>query len=376
MQMHYDRNQFCLFYVLMQGLNFLFYALILGLEFFLCLFYILICYLEFFMKENNSQKRNVKKFILFVIKVTLVLLCAYYAYQGLFWYLWIYKDGPRAYDKAYQHALYLQYEQIKNPDRDNEIIFFGSSTCAFGIDVDTVKDITGENAQIFGIESAISPKFLMKQLKEIAKPGDTIVCIFDGGDDSSEDFITTCCAFEDNKEFLSEYMKRNSYDFDIHKPTLIWRKIYALSGSKLVESVRSKLSEKDQVYKLSSFDENGNMKPEKDACFVSDNVDPSVLFTMDDNTDDLITMFNEFDAWCKDNNIRFVIAYNMHPEGSIINDEASLLEYHEAMTKAFTAEIITTPLDGVLPVNNFFNSYFHLNNDGAREYSKRIAEKL
>lgn len=332
------------------------------------------------MKENSQNtetpKRNIKGFILFSVKLSLILATVYFAYQGLFWFLWTYENGPRAYDNAYQHALNLQYRQISDETRDNEIIFFGSSTCTFGIDVDTVKEVTGMNAQIFGIESAVSPLFLADTLKDIAKPGDTIVCIFDGGDASYEDFITVCCAFEDNKEFLEKYLERRGYDFNIQKPSLMWRKLYAMSGGKIVEGIRGKVSKKDQVYTLSSFDEHGNMLPNKEECFVSGDVEPSVLLTMDDVTPELIDMYNEFDTWCKENNIRFVIAYNMHPEGAFINDEVSIMEYHNALDSALSAEVITYPTDGLLPSDNFFNSYYHLNNAGAKEYSKRIALKL
>lgn len=324
----------------------------------------------------ETEKRQIKKFILFVVKLALFLVVAFYAYQGLFWFLWQYDKGPVAYDKAYQHALYRQYQQISDPNREPEIIFFGSSTCAFGIDVNAVKEVTGTNAQIFGMESAISPRFLTDELRLIAKPGDTIVCVFDGGDDGYADFITVCCAFEENKEFLDRFISNNGYFFELHKNSLIWRKLYSLSAGPLVDSVRSKFSKKDQVYNLASFDENGNMTIPRPECFLNDNVNPDVLLDFNDIAPELIDRYNDFNAWCIDNDIRFVIAYNMHPEGSLYNSDDEILEYHNKLSEALDAEIITYPTDGLLPPDNFYNSYYHLNSVGAREYSLRIARAL
>lgn len=323
-----------------------------------------------------EQKRQIKNFILFVVKLALVFGLAYLAYQGLFWFLWEYDNGPRAYKDSYQHALYLQYEQISNPDRENEIIFFGSSTCAFGIDTAAVKEVTGMNAQIFGIESAVSPVFLCNQLKDIAKPGDIICCIYDGGDDSGADFITVSCAFEDNKDWLKNYWLDHAYAYDLHKNSLCWRKLYALSVGGVVEDVRSRFSKKDQVYKLSSFDENGNMTLDRPECFVSSDVEPGLEYRIDDIDPDLTAFYNEFNSWCVENDIRFVVAYNMHPEGSYINDAESFKAFDDALENALDAEVITAPEDGLLPYDCFYNSYFHLNSKGAKEYSERIARKL
>ena len=79
--------------------------------------------------------RNIKGFIKFILKLSLIVAVAFGIYWALFWFLWIYKDGPRVYDQSYQHALLLQYNALEDEKRDNELIVFGASYVPFGIDV-------------------------------------------------------------------------------------------------------------------------------------------------------------------------------------------------------------------------------------------------
>lgn len=327
------------------------------------------------MSSENNKKLNIK-FPLFIIKMLLIIAFITGAFKLTFWFLWEYDNGPMAYDKSYQHALYLQNKQISNPDRDNEIIFFGSSTCAFGIDVDAVKEITGKDAQIFAIETAVAPDFLTWQLMRTAKAGDTVCYIFDKDTGAKADFITICCAFEEDKEFLKEYFNKDGYSYSLHKTTLIWRKLYALTAGPLVEKVRTKISSKDQVYSLSSFDENGNMNLNRDVCLIDKNVDSVMTLDIDELDPKLIKVLNEFNSYCKENDINFVIAFNMNPIGIYIEDDEEMNDYYNELQKLIDAPIITKVQDGLLPVDDFFNSHYHLNSNGAKEYSSRIARAM
>lgn len=320
---------------------------------------------------------NAKKFILLIIKFGFIFLLAYSIYQGLFWYLWQYDKGPKAYSGAYQNALTLQYHALADDNREPEVIVFGSSYVPFGIDTDVLSEETGCESQILGVEASLGIPVLVDILKETAKPGDTIVYMLGKSNWYNEDFIVLSCAFEGDKDLLDWYWSIRPGKLDMYKKNLVWRKLYALIASRPVEAIRSSISDKIQVYSRESFDEKGNMIAiEREGTLISTEVNPSDTLTFEEMELETMDMLNEFKNWCDEQGISFVICYSPNIDGSIGATDDQLLEYHHQMMEYIDADILLTPQDYFLPVTDFYNHYAHLNSEGARKYSHVLGSAL
>lgn len=316
-----------------------------------------------------------KKFILFIIKFIAVLGITYGSYYALFWFLWQSPICPDAYDDAYQKALLLQYRALSE-HQEPEVIVFGSSYVPFGIDVSVMEDELGRPVQILGVEASIGIPFLVDILYNTAKPGDTIVYMLGKSNWSNEDFMVISAALESDKELLGSYWEGKEDILEGYRNKLIWRKLYALVLADAVEAVRLGISEKEQVYSIDSFDERGNMTVYREGNLIGMEVAPTDTLCFEDMELETMDLLNEFADWCKEQGITFVIAYGMYIDGSLIETEEELTEYHRQMTDYMRADILGIPQDYFLPVEYFYNHMAHLNSEGAREYSMILSEKL
>lgn len=316
-----------------------------------------------------------KKFILFIIKFIAVLGITYGAYHVLFWFLWQSPICPNAYEDAYQRALLLQYQALME-HQEPEVIVFGSSYVPFGIDVSVMGDELGRPVQILGVEASIGIPFLVDVLYDTAKPGDTIVYMLGKSNWSNEDFMVISAALESDKELLGSYWAGKEDVLESYRNKLIWRKLYALVLADAVEAVRSEISQKEQVYSIDSFDEKGNMTVLREGNLIGTEVSPASTLSFEDMELETMDLLNEFAGWCEEQGITFVIAYGMYIDGSLIETEEELAEYHQQMTDYMRADILGIPQDYFLPVEYFYNHSAHLNSEGAREYSMILSEKL
>ncbi|MDE6713261.1 MAG: hypothetical protein K2K20_05940 [Lachnospiraceae bacterium] len=317
-----------------------------------------------------------KKFAIFILKFIFVLGLAYGAYYALFWFLWQSEICPDAYDHAYQKALLLQYQALAEEGRDSEVIVFGSSYVPFGIDVSVMEEELDRPVQILGIEAGIGIPVLVDILYETAKPGDTIVYMLGKSNWYNEDFMVISAALESDKERLAHYWDLREGTLDVYRNKMIWRKLYALFAGDLVEMIRSGISNNEQVYSLDSFDERGNMIVLREGNLIGTEVSPTDTLCFEDMELETMDLLNEFALWCEEQNITFVIAYSMTIDGSLIETEEELAQYHQQMTDYMNADILGIPQDYFLPIDFFYNHTAHLNSEGAAVYSGILSEKL
>ncbi len=312
----------------------------------------------------------------FIIKLLGVCLASYALYTLLFWFLWEWEKGPDAYDDSYDRAFLRQIKAIKDKERDPEIIVFGSSCVAFAIDTQTLSEKTGMNAQILGVEASIGDDFLAGRLKKYAKKGDVLVYILGKASDRAADFITVSVAYEADKELLKEYWNEEKSGLKFYRRKLIWRKLYSMSVAGLVENVRSHLSNREQIYTISSFDEKGNMIAERTGNLMGDELNPDDTIVFEDLDADKLEGFNNFYAWCKENDIELYIAYQPYMEGSYTTTEEGLKEFDEKVDKLMDAPVLLSQKDYILPYGYFYNHPYHLNTEGAVVYSEILGEAL
>ena len=316
-----------------------------------------------------EKKRNFKSFIIFIIRVCLIGAVTYGAYWLLFWFLWISDACPNAYDNAYQHALLLQYNALEDSARENEVIVFGASYVPFGVDIQTMEEETGMPVQTLGVEADMGTRELIDILRKTAKKGDVICYILGMSNSYYEEYTTISCAFESDKDKLLEYFDNRKTAQKYYRDTMIWRKMYAFIMGNAVEKVRSKISTKDQIYSLSSFDEKGNMNIIREGTTIDLESVPKEHLNFEDVDHMNMDVVNDFAKWCNENEITFVIGYGMLMDNAVESSEEEIKKYHNDATEYMDADILLTPSDYFMSGEYFYNHAYHLNTAGAKEYS-------
>lgn len=321
--------------------------------------------------------RNIKGFIKFILKFAIIIAAAFGIYWAVFWFLWVYKDGPRAYDQSYQHALLLQYNALEDENRDNELIVFGASYVPFGIDEDTLSEKTGMQSQTLGVEASMGTRVFIEMIMETAKPGDVVVYVLGKSNGYyDEDYMTISAAFESDKEKMLWYWNNRPLSQKYYRETMIWRKLYALTAGNLVEEVRDGFSKKKQVYSLDSFDEKGNMTILREGCMLDTNVQPSEDLIYEEIDEMTLDYINELNDWCNKNGVTFVTTYSMMIDGIVKQDSEELKVYDEKVREYLNCPVLGTPEEYFMPVTDFYNHVYHLNSEGAKKYSTIMGENV
>ena len=323
-----------------------------------------------------KDSKTLKSFIRFVVKVALIGLMAFGVWKFIFWYFWEYDRGPEAYASSYQRALLRQIYALEDEDRDPEIIVFGSSYVPFGVDTKTLETAVGDGrkAQILGIEAAIGVPYLIHVLEETAKPGDTVVYMLGESNPVNTDLISVSAALEPDKEKLFAFWKWR--DGSLPKSYLTWRKFYAFIVSPVSNKLLEKFSKKQPVYNISSFDENGNMTVERIGSEMSFNESHNDVIKIDEVEEGSIEALNEFEKWCAENDVEFLITYSPTVEESWQQSDEMFKSFDADVEAAVNAPVLGGFEDYTLPAKYFFNHDLHLNSEGAVKYSEILGERL
>lgn len=317
-----------------------------------------------------------KKFLIFTIKLMAVIAATIGLYWLLYWFLWLCPYCPNAYDNAYQHALLLQYDALADDDRDNELIVFGASYVPFGVDVDTLQKVTGMKAQTLGVEGSMGTRILVDILDDTVRPGDTVVYVMGKSYDYYEEYTAVACSLESDKDKLKRYFDRRGITQKYYRDTMIWRKLYALFAGNLVEQVRLGISNKEQVYSLDSFDENGNMILLREGTLIDTIGLEEETLVFEDVDKKTMDVLNDFSKRCKKKDVRFVIVYGMLIDDTIRQSNEDTERYHRELSEYMEADIINKPQDGFMSAEYFYNHVYHLNTEGAKLYSTMIGEAI
>ncbi len=315
-----------------------------------------------------------KKFLIFILKTIVFVFLVTVLFRALFWFLWKYEKGPEAYAKSYQRALLKQIYALEDADRDPRVIVFGSSYVPYGIDKETLEESIGDGREVqtLGIEAAIGIPYLTQVLRETAKEGDTVIYMLGESNPHETSVMSISAALEPDKEKLTAYWKKYGI---VSKTYLCWRKIYALTASVPVEKLRSAFSKKEQIYNIDSFDEKGNMTVLREGTQISPNTDHDDVITIDEVDLETIADLNDFNAWCGENGVEFIICFSPTVEESWSEEEGMFESFDEDITAALNAPVLGSFGDYTIPAEYFFNHPLHLNTEGAKIYSKLLGEK-
>jgi hypothetical protein len=291
-------------------------------------------------------------------------------------------------DAQYIGAWYDKKGQIANEIPTSKIIFAGGSNVQYGIRAGLVEEKIGKPAVNFGTHAALPFAYLLERVKKIAKPGDTIVLIPEYEyyflnpyelNPTSLRYLSVC-----GQDFLKQSSKKYLELLLTIPPEILFARFF--TDSKKVEAeVQSKVQEHK-----SAFDKYGDrnwiskdrmgdrekrllqsLQPTSLANPPASGLEPSSKIE-----------FKKFQSWCQDRNVRLLVTF----PNTIIFDEylqpdsQKFLNQLNEFYKQCQFETLLTPRDSMLPKEDFFDTVYHLNEEGATKRTHKliveISEKL
>ncbi len=198
---------------------------------------------------------------------------------------------------SYQRVLVRQYDYL-NAQTENKIIFIGTSTLAFGFDMDTMSEHTGKPSVLLGGHIGYGSPFLIEMSKSNLKEGDIVVIeLYDQRmNEGAVQLLLTGIGtrYDMMRCFVPEIRK----DAFFSLPLVLKKDInHAIEGDKDALG----------VFVGSSMDERGNMIVEREGCLLTDPYDGSngwVDFAPIPLNQDFADYLNEYTAYCEERGVQ------------------------------------------------------------------------
>ncbi len=287
-------------------------------------------------------------------------------------------------DAQYIGAWYDKKVQIANSIPTSKIIFAGGSNVQYGIRAGLVEEKIGKPAVNFGTHAALPFAYLLERVKKIAKPGDTIVLIPEyeyyfldpnSLNPTSLRYLSVC-----GQDFLKKSPGRY-YELLLTIPPEILFARFFVDSKKVRFEVQSKVQEHE-----SAFDHFGDRNwiskermGDREKRLI-ENVHPTSLA---DPFSDKHAPFPEselknFQDWCQNKGVQLFITY----PNTVYFDDYKKSNPHKFLVQLQSFytnnkfKALMSPSDSMLPREDFFDTVYHLNEEGANKRTSMLMDSL
>jgi hypothetical protein len=317
-----------------------------------------------------------KKVVSYLLIIFLAILIPFTAITGI---VLLYPDY---YQNSYARSLALQYNYLKETQNTQRIVFIGTSSLVFGIDVDMVEKEfknKGYNAVVlFGSYGAIGNECILDWTRKYITPGDLVIYMYDMYDYAMNPYFSSTLTIEGtfrNYEMFSDLNSRDKCQYLAHLPTYMKDNIYSYNQTKRPRQYRT-------CYTITSFDEKGRLtyfresntmgginKEEQTICYIS----PSMI------NPEWTSYINDWADELRENRAVVYFSYGpmdkdlcMHKDTTKESVEAFCSEWEEQIG----IESINNMWDCYLPDSYFYDSVYHLNSYGAQYFTSYMIRNI
>jgi len=287
-------------------------------------------------------------------------------------------------DALYIGAWYDKKEQIADAIPTGKIIFAGGSNVQYGIRAGLVQDTLGIPTVNFGTHAALPFSYILEQTKKIAKSGDTIILIPEyeyyfldpnALNPTSLRYLSVC-----GQDFLKKFPPRYFELLLTIPPEILFARFF-VDSKKVASEVQSKVQEHE-----SAFDKFGDrnwiskerMGDREKRLLAS--AQPTCLANpfSEKNAPFPEAELKDFQAWCQDNGVQLFITFpnTIHFEEYDMPDTQKFLSSLQDFLKLNKINSLLNPSDSMLPREDFFDTVYHLNEEGAMKRTSKLIDAL
>jgi len=287
-------------------------------------------------------------------------------------------------DALYIGAWYDKKEQIADAIPTSKIIFAGGSNVQYGIRAGLIEEKMGKPAVNFGTHGALPLAYILERVKKITKPSDTLILIPEyehyfldpnSLNPTSLRYLSVC-----GQDFLKKSPGRYYELLLTIPPEILFARFFVDS-----KTVRSGVQSKVQEHEL-AFDNYGDRNSiSKDRMGdrekrLIESVHPTNLANpfSDKHAPFPEAELKDFQTWCQDNGVQLFITFpnTIYFEEYDKPDTQKFLSSLQDFLKLNKINSLLNPSDSMLPREDFFDTVYHLNEEGAMIRTSKLIDAL
>ena len=280
---------------------------------------------------------------------------------------------PAQYSNTFVGALDEKFDRLTSIE-EPKIVVVGGSSVAFGLESEIVEKYTDMPVVNFGLYAALGTKVMLDLSKAGIGEGDIVVLAPELDAQTMSMYFsseTTLQATDDNPSMLR-------YVAPEHYFSLI-SSLYGHVSQKL-EYQRDGAPDPSGVYNSKNFNEYGDLDYDRPENIMALHYDPNTVITLDETIldDEFIDYINDYIDYCENRGATVYFSYcpmNYMALAKGTTDE-SIAEFENLIKSKIDCEFISYIEDYILAPGYFYDTNFHLNNDGSVYRSIRLTEDL
>lgn len=310
---------------------------------------------------NNSEKLTKPHFALLFFSLLLIFLIPFVSVAVIVFAL------PPVYDETFVGELGEKYELLNSTD-EPKIVFVGGSSLAFGLDSDMVKEELPFTPVNMGLYANLGTKIMLDLSSSNINEGDIIVIAPEMNSQTLSLYFngeTTMQALDGSPEMLKSI---GSDDY-----TSLVGELWNFATRKLSYTVSGERPENTGAYKKEHFNKYGDNdfdRPYNVMTTVQKSITLDFRYDKNDGVTTEYELFidylNDFvdDARDKGATVYFSFPPMNSAAMSNYNTKENITEFYNNLARSLHCRIISNINDYIMDEGYFFDSEFHLNNDG------------
>lgn len=317
------------------------------------------------------MKKIITKVCLFILGILLAI-----SPFGIF--LLVANSQPHIYSKTYYAALVDKVYNLQSHKNDKKIILVGGSNVAFGFNSELLEnefpDFTVVN---FGLYAMLGTKIMMDLAIEYVNEGDIVILSPEINSQSTSLFFNadaTLKALEDDMSIIWKLPKDNL-------DSVIGTYFNFVAD----RSKQSGIIEPTGVYQRNNFNSYGdifydevdeNNIPYRSRNRMALHYDPTMLIDFSYKIDQsFFDYVNTYNSLISKKNAKLYYAFSPVNEKAVVNNE-SATEYYWSLRNHLSCDVIGNPYEYIMDAHYFYDSNFHLNENGAIYRSYLLAQDI
>lgn len=273
---------------------------------------------------------------------------------------------PDQYSEIYQRSIVYQYDYLRSIDDEKKLILIGNSSLMFGLDLDTMDELSGYRSVILGGHAGYGLPFFMEMSKSSLRAGDVVVIEFPGKTDLD--------AFDVDLLLTGIGKRSDMYRFFVGKE----RRYAMLRYPKYIkDSFNYMLNggyHSGGVYSMEAMDHRGSMVYERGDCDIPYPYSDAVAaedqyqwfeikgFEPDRQYCDYV---NEYVEYCSERNVQVLFTVPCYLDEAVISNADDMDAYDASWAKALNAPYVSKQTDYIFPREYIYNQAAHCNSKGA-----------
>ena len=275
------------------------------------------------------------------------------------------------YEDSFVGVLDEKLERLDSIEEE-KIVVIGGSSVAFGIDSELIEKYTEMPVVNFGLYASLGTKLMLDLSRKSINQGDIVIIAPEMDPQTLSLYFnadTTLKALDGSFKYLSrlkadDFFKilASSWDFATGKIN---------QGNTPIE--------KSDVYHASSFNEYLDIEYPREYNIMYANFDPNLEITLDESivSGEFIDYLNEYIAFCKKRGARVYFSWCPMNSLAVTNESnTSIREFESFMKSKINATFISDIEDYILEPEYFYDTNFHVNDEGMKLHSANLARDI